>query len=176
MVYGRGLSFRARVFWAIFLVGLLSVSLSLFYARMLLGEKQMSSAQEELLRECRGLLDCSGRKFAGDLVASARRSVHVDDDMTTRSAFVIFRTRSLLKSPFYVYSIFDGDGCREDTFTVIEQSEALHHASKVAAYTPVKHLFPIDVDCYLFVQVHQLLIQKQGQFTACGRSVGFGEL
>lgn len=53
MVYGRGLSFRARVFWAIFLVGLLSVSLSLFYARMLLGEKQMSSAQEELLRECR---------------------------------------------------------------------------------------------------------------------------
>ena len=53
MVYGKGLSFRARVFWAIFLVGLLSVGLSLFYARTLLSEKQMGSAQEDLLRECR---------------------------------------------------------------------------------------------------------------------------
>lgn len=53
MVYGKGLSFRARVFWAIFLVGLLSVGLSLFYARMLLEEKQMGSAREDLLRECR---------------------------------------------------------------------------------------------------------------------------
>lgn len=53
MAYGRGLSFRARVFWAIFLVGLLSVSLSLFYARALLKEKQLDSARAALLRECR---------------------------------------------------------------------------------------------------------------------------
>ena len=53
MMDRRGMSFRSRVFWAIFLVALLSVGLSLCYAKTLLEEKQMGSAREELLRECR---------------------------------------------------------------------------------------------------------------------------
>ena len=65
MMDRRGMSFRARVFWAIFCVSLLSVWLSLFHARTLLEEKQMGSAREELLRECRMAASLYAARAAG---------------------------------------------------------------------------------------------------------------